>query len=260
MLTTVSATIDLQVAEIGVSRAHIMMCDDGNKYVVKFVKTNPTPNRTVVNELVAGCLANHLGLPNPQTVLVSISSDFIANSIELTQDGVQAGLHIGSKYVSGQNFNKFSQQYARGRTLSNGDDLYGVIVFDNLVLNVDRNNSGNNLLDLLQNNEAYYRMIDFGHCFTGDSWTIAVLQARKEDTHIVECFWYISENTLQPDKFEAWFTLIEGMPDEDVERILQDIPEGWAIPTEERSALKDLVSFRKSRIRGIVSASRGRLQ
>ncbi|MHB1907756.1 MAG: HipA family kinase [Nitrososphaerales archaeon] len=156
MLTVVSATTDLQTAEIGVSKAHFMLCSDGNKYVVKFVKRDSAVNlrRTVVNELVAGTLASRMRLPCPETVLVSISSEFIHNSVELTQDGVREGYHIGSKFVSGRNFAQFSEDFARGKRVTNVDDLYGVIVFDNLVLNIDRNNNGNNLIDILPNNES----------------------------------------------------------------------------------------------------------
>jgi hypothetical protein len=41
----------------------------------------------------------------------------------------------------------------RAKTLENLQDLYGVICFDNWVLNVDRNNVGNNLIETQSGNK-----------------------------------------------------------------------------------------------------------
>ncbi len=259
MLPTVNAVRDLQVTDVGVSRAHIMACSDGNKYVVKFVRITSPNNKTVINELIGGSIASRIGLPCPETVLVSISPEFIKNSDELTRDGIREGLHIGSKFVGGQNFYKFRPEYLVGKHLTNTDDLYGVITFDNWVLNSDRDNIGNNLIEFLPNSEMYYRMIDFGHCFTGDTWNANQLSQRINDPNIVPCLWFVRDNTTDVSKFEQWFKIVEELGDEEIAGILADTPKDWNLANDERECLLALINTRRKAVRTYILASRGRL-
>ena len=73
--------------------AHLMRCDDGGYYVVKF-QNNPQHLRILANEMLGTRLAARLGLPVPRTEVVEVRRELI----ELTADLVMQ-LGMGSDAV-----------------------------------------------------------------------------------------------------------------------------------------------------------------
>ena len=65
----------------GGAQLHLMRCDDGCYYVVKF-QNNPQHKRVLLNELLGTRLAARLGLPTTPAAIISVSEDLI----ELTPD------------------------------------------------------------------------------------------------------------------------------------------------------------------------------
>src|ERR1700716_4495729 len=60
----------------GGAQSHLMRCDDGYYYVVKF-QNNPQHTRVLVNELLGTRLAARLGLPTTPVAIVHVSEELI---------------------------------------------------------------------------------------------------------------------------------------------------------------------------------------
>src|ERR1700690_3808960 len=66
----------------GGAQAHLMRCDDGGYYIVKF-QNNPQHLRILANEMLATRLAARLGLRVPQAEVVEVRPDLIAYTPDL---------------------------------------------------------------------------------------------------------------------------------------------------------------------------------
>src|SRR5216683_1592103 len=87
----------------GGAQSHLMRCDDGNYYVVKF-QNNPQHRRILVNELLGTRLAARLGLPTVPVRIVAVSEELIRLTPELAVElprariPCQPDLQFGSRY------------------------------------------------------------------------------------------------------------------------------------------------------------------
>lgn len=254
MLPRVNGLRDLGPVKIGGSGSHFISCDDENEYIVKFADAT----KTVVNEYVCGSLALVLGLPVPQMSLVNLSKDLISLSPDLATRGINPGYHFGSRRLSNStaDFQHLDHDLFREHVLENVDDLYGVVAFDNWVLNADRNNTGNNMIEVLPNNRLKYYMIDFGHCFTGNSWD-SNLRSRINDLNFMAIFDYITKYLKDLDKFKKWCRKISDIQNEPINKFVDSIPPFWTITGEEKNVLKELVIERRTLVETIITNNRG---
>src|SRR5215472_15047085 len=87
----------------GGAQSHLMRCDDGHYYVVKF-QNNPQHRRVLVNELLGTRLARLLGLPATPVAIIEVSEELIRLTPELAMElprqraPCQAGLQFGSRF------------------------------------------------------------------------------------------------------------------------------------------------------------------
>src|ERR1019366_9646746 len=72
----------------GGAQAHLMRCDDGGYYIVKF-QNNPQHLRVLANEMLATRLAARPGLCVPQVEVVEVRPEIIAYTPDLV---MQLGL------------------------------------------------------------------------------------------------------------------------------------------------------------------------
>src|SRR5271166_3368357 len=85
----------------GGAQAHLLECDDGHFYVVKF-RNNPQHRRILINEWIASALLSYLDISTPPTTIVGLSAEcLLANPGICIQLGsrrqpVEAGWHFGS--------------------------------------------------------------------------------------------------------------------------------------------------------------------
>src|SRR5271170_2333697 len=88
----------------GGAQSHLMRCDDGHYYVVKF-RNNPQHLRVLANEMLATRLAERVGLPVPATEVVEVDDWLLEHTpelhIQLAHNVIQCspGLQFGSRYV-----------------------------------------------------------------------------------------------------------------------------------------------------------------
>src|SRR5580693_8140273 len=87
----------------GGAQSHLMRCDDGDYYIVKF-QNNPQHLRILANEMLGTRLAAHMGLPVPRTEVVEVRRELIELTADLViQLGVGrirclAGKQFGSRF------------------------------------------------------------------------------------------------------------------------------------------------------------------
>src|SRR5580704_14182156 len=128
----------------GGSQAHLLECDDGHCYVVKF-RNNPQHRRILINEWIASVLLNCLDISTPPTAIVSLSSECLqANPdicIELRgrRQPVEAGRHFGSRYP-GNPSKAIVYDFLPDTLLEkviNANELLGILAFDKWMGNAD---------------------------------------------------------------------------------------------------------------------------
>src|SRR5271170_2397804 len=128
----------------GGAQSHLMRCNDGNYYVVKF-QNNPQHRRILVNELLGTKLAARLGLPTTPVAIVDVSEQLIRLTLNLVMEmprnrvPCQPGLQFGSRYpgdprwLTVHDFLPDEQL----RQVANIHDFAGMLVFDKWTCNTD---------------------------------------------------------------------------------------------------------------------------
>src|SRR3984957_11600184 len=87
----------------GGAQAHLLECDDGHFYVVKF-RNNPQHRRILVNEWLASVFLNYLQISTPETAIVNVRADFLAANADIhiqlgsRHQAIESGVHFGSRY------------------------------------------------------------------------------------------------------------------------------------------------------------------
>jgi hypothetical protein len=256
MVRVVQAIRDEGRVGKGVSGSHFFVCDDGKEYIVKFAA--PAPDKTVVNELVGGSLALLYNLPTPEIVLVGISSDIITLSDDLRKRGIREGMHLGVERLprDSWDFDTLPSDFISRNTLVNPDQIYGVVTFDNWLLNNDRDNTGNNMLQLLPRNQMRYIMVDFGHCFTGNAWNEG-LAATENNQGLMRVFRFLRTYITRLTNFEGWFRSLEDFSEAEIDSIVSAVPQSWSLSSREKEVLLHLIKHRKYLPRSIIIANRG---
>lgn len=236
----------------GASGAHYLECNDGRTYAVKFFQQ--TSDKAVTNEFLGSTLAVELSLPTTNMILVRLSQEFIELAADLRSRNIRAGVHVGNERVA--NAFDFDEPIAKnlpeGTAIVNAADLPGIIVFDNWLLNGDRNNVGNNLLQSVGSNSFKYVMVDFGHCFEGPSWTAASLVQAQSNSNIVPLFPFIAKEVVNHQSLEPFLSRLSAIGNQRIDEIVDSIPSEWGITAPESGALKDFLKYRRDAIRGVL--------
>src|SRR5260370_6299121 len=113
----------------GGAQSHLMRCDDGYYYVVKF-QNNSQHTRVLVNELLGTRLAARLGLPTTPVAIISVREDLVRLTPDLcmemprTHIPCQPGLQFGSRYP-GDPHRLALFEFLPDKQLMDVDNLYG---------------------------------------------------------------------------------------------------------------------------------------
>src|SRR4051812_29685697 len=85
----------------GGAQSHLIEADDGRFYIVKF-QNNPQHRRILINELIASVFLRYLQIATPDTAIVNVSQQFLAENPDVhiqlgsSKSAIIAGWHFGS--------------------------------------------------------------------------------------------------------------------------------------------------------------------
>jgi len=159
----------------GGAQSHLLRCDDGEYYVVKF-QNNPQHLRVLANELLATKLADRIGLPVAPVEVIEVGRDLIENTTELVveigprREPCMAGRQFGSRYP-GNPATLAVLDFLPDEQLSdveNVDAFAGMFAFDKWTCNTN----GRQAIFFRNAGSSRYQawMVDQGFCFNAQNW------------------------------------------------------------------------------------------
>lgn len=228
----------------GRSSPHLILFDDGHKYVVKF-KNNPQGDWVVTYEYIVNSLASRLQLPIPRYKIVRVSGSFIEKNEKLAKIGFKSGSQFASRFIENTVlFTDLSSTLSKGQ-IRNVDQIAGLIVFDHWVGNSDRNPK--NLLFLPTNdgsNQYEFRMIDQANCFnistTNPERKFLPLKVRKKEV-------YRWCNTLLDSKkqLSSFVDRILEIKNEEIYDLIYSMSSDWLVNEEDKYRLYKHIKYAK---------------
>lgn len=212
----------------GGAQSHLMRCDDGNYYVVKF-QNNPQHRRILVNELLGTRLAARLGLPTAPSAVVEVRQELIENTTELVMQVGAArhpcrpGFQFGSRYP-GDPARLVVHDFLPDERLSaveNLHDFAGILAFDKWACNTN----GRQAVFFLDPGGTRYTawMIDQGFCFNAAAWNFPDSPLRGIYTRS-----RVYEGVRGMEAFAPWLERIERLAQpQELDRFASEIPPDW---------------------------------
>jgi hypothetical protein len=241
----------------GGAQSHLMLCSDHRFYVVKF-GNNPQHPRVLVNEMLASQLAEQIGLPVPESVIVEVDARLVertpALSIQLVNQTVrcQAGLQFGSEYAVSPLIGKCFD-YLPAETLSkvsNVTRFCAMLALDKWTGNTDARQA----VFWRENKQRVYTaaFIDQGYCFNAGEWTFPDITLRgvyaRNEVYESVCGWA---------SFVISLRLIEALEPDIIRSIAHQIPRGWYDSNcNALGALVEMLVDRRTMIRPLIEAFR----
>jgi len=249
----------------GGAQSHLVEAEDGAFYVVKFTN-NPQHRRILINEWLANAFLRHLQIHVPDTAVIELTPEFIAESPDLylsvgpRREPVPAGAHFGSRMavhperVAVFDFlpDKLLQK------IENRADFLGILVFDKWVSNIDsrqavffraRAKTWTPLKGPAPARVGFFaQMIDHGFAFNGSHWHF-------RDSPIQGLYFKTSvyEQVRSLDSFQPWLEMIENFPVEVIDSAWKQIPRTWV--GEDEALLEQLLESllqRRSRVADLI--------
>ncbi len=214
----------------GASQPHLLRCEDGETYVVKF-QNNPQHVRILANEMLASRLALLIGLPVPEPALVEVSSELIAHSplleleIGARREACVPGVQFGSRFT-GSPSQTLVVDFLPDRLLRRVKNLttvfLGALVFDKWTCNCDSRQVIFSRGTDSESSAYSASLIDHGFCFNDGEWNfpdrpIGSLYPRR----------LVYESVRGLESFEPFLTRIENLEPTELEACVRDIPAEW---------------------------------
>jgi hypothetical protein len=212
----------------GASQPHLVRCDDGESYVVKF-RNNPQHVRVLANEMLAARLALLIGLPVPPAAFVDVPAELIGRYPHVDLDPGSrhepcvSGLHFGSRYAacSGE---ALVVDFLPDRLLRRVTNLttvfLGALVFDKWTCNCDGRQV---VFHRLPGQPAYSAwLIDHGFCFNDGEWNFPDNPLRGLYPRRL-----VYESVRGLHSFEPFLSTIENLEARRLGECVRGIPEEW---------------------------------
>jgi len=241
----------------GGAQSHLMRCDDGHYYVVKF-RNNPQHERVLANEFLATRLAERVGLPVPSVEVVEVSPWLVGKTPELTivlgstEIPCAAGLQFGSRLVvsptEGQVFDYLPPEMLdRVRNL---EMFAGILALDKWTCNSDGRQAA--FWRKLRERKYSAAFIDQGYCFNAGEWTFPDFPLRgvypRNEVYARVSGW---------ESFEPWLSRIEKLEEDEIWGLAGEIPPEWyGASWEELERLVSKLIERRGVVRELIQAFR----
>jgi len=221
----------------GSAQAHLLECDNGFFYVVKF-SNNPQGGRRVLdNELVSSLLMKRLGIHTPEIAVVNLDREFFKGEprspsfsrIESTAMP-EIGPHFGSRHVGGPvpaTVFDFLPSAMLPEVVNRGDFL-GVMAFDKWVSNADGRQAVFYRARISSEMPGYpsvgwvAQFIDNGLAFQGRDWTFydSPVQGIYRQRIV-----YGRRPSLRD--FDPWVSAIMEIDQEMLDGVFMMLPSNW---------------------------------
>jgi len=240
----------------GGAQAHLMRCDDGHFYVVKF-QNNPQHLRVLANELLATRLAKLIGLPVPEPAIVRVDEWIVANTAELSvqlagrNEKCPAGLHSGARYaidpMDGMVFDYLPESLLdRVRNL---ETFAGMLAFDKWTCN----SNGRQAVFWRKARERKYTatFIDQGYCFNAGEWNFPDSPLRG-----VYAYNAVYQGVRGWESFEPWLGKIGRLYEDDLKECAADIPPEWCGDWEALGTLVETLYQRRTKVPELIEEFR----
>jgi len=258
-MTSLRAPIRTAVQHVrrmrGGTQPHLMRCDDGHYYVVKF-QNNPQHVRVLVNELLATRLARLVGLPVPEPQIVWVGAWIVERTPDLvinhpgSNEPCMAGLHFGSRYVAsttpGTVFDYLPESLLN--RIHNIDTFAGILSFDKWTSNTDNRQ----VLFCREARQRKFRatFIDQGYCFNAARWNFPDFPLLGAYVHTTVYKGVHSWNAFQP-----WLGRIAQVKREAIAECAQGVPPEWCSGSDLKQLL-DQLYVRRERVRELIDQFR----
>jgi len=253
----------------GGAQAHLLECDDGHFYVVKFLN-NPQHRRILINEWIASVFLNYLQISAPPAALVNLSGEFLASNPEVHIElgsrhlAIQPGWHFGSRYP-GDPAKIMVYDFLPDALLDkvvNVGEFRGVLAFDKWMGNADSRQSiffrarlrqwPPSSLEQAPRAGFVAQMMDHGYVFNGPHWIFP-------DSPLQGLYFRPSvyQSVRSWDDFEPWLDRVVHFPDEVVDDAQKQLPPEWL--AEDAPALEAMLvklMSRRKRVPDLIRESR----
>jgi hypothetical protein len=248
----------------GGAQAHLLECDDGHFYVVKFLN-NPQHRRVLINEWVASVFLNYLQISTPEAAIVSLSTGFLEGNPEIYiqlgshHQAVEPGWHFGSRYPGDPGkvmVYDFLPDVLLDKVVNAGEFL-GALAFDKWMGNADARQSIFFRAKLRtppwrEPPDSYFgpragfvaQMVDHGYVFDGPHW-------KFPDSPLQGLYFRPSvyEKVRGWDDFQPWLDRVVYFPEEVIDTAQKQIPPEWL--AEDGAALQAMLEKLMSRRRRV---------
>jgi hypothetical protein len=252
----------------GGAQAHLLACDDGHFYVVKFVN-NPQHRRILINEWMASVFLNYLEISTPEAAIVDLPAPFLAAHPEICLQlgsrrlAVEPGWHFGSRYP-GDPGKVLVYDFLPDTLLekvANAREFLGALAFDKWMGNADARQSIFYRARLRQRSRPggepprtgfVASMVDHGYVFNGPHWIF-------QDSPLQGLYFRptVYEKVRGWEDFQPWLDRVVHFPEEIVDAAQKQIPPAWL--AEDGGALESLLEklmARRRRVPDLIGESR----
>ncbi len=250
----------------GSAQAHLLECDDGHFYVVKF-RNNPQHRRILINEWIASVFLTHLEISTPPTNIVNLTPQFLDATPDIyiqlrsRREAVKPGSHFGSRYPGDPDkvtVYDFLPDALLDKVVNVGE-FPGVLAFDKWMGNADARQSIFFRAQLRQWSPPgvpragfVAHMMDHGYVFDGPQWTFP-------DSPLQGLYFRPSvyQKVRGWEDFQPWLNRVVNFPEEVVRRAQQQIPTEWL--AEDAAALEatlEQLMSRRRRVPDLIRDSR----
>lgn len=227
-----------------------VLCDDFEFYIGKYVEGIP-PSK-LFNEYVCACFAESWNLRIPFFTFIHISTIHIPN--EILTNRIQRRYFdttcFGSRVLpNAQEVTPLTTFNEKETLKANKKDLLKIALFDIWLCNEDRNHNNYNLLYKLEQEQLNWYVIDHVNCFNTGNYYRDLVEITQEDSLISSdvCIRLLKGNKKLKETVEEIrkeFYLCVKKCAANLPLILENLPEDWQIPKQQKESLNRLFSDR----------------
>lgn len=234
--------------KIGRTHPFTVLCDDGHEYIIKMKNEFTYTHKVEFNELIAYRLAKLMDLSIPTAKIV-----FLPQSI-INSDANLSNIHAVPGPCFASEFHKGTTTLTRNifDVAKNLNEIPGMFLFDEIILNDDRwSNWGNLFYDL---SSSKILLIDHSDIFkNGQVWTSYELKSYQCLPPVTVTLdgpnYDIAKDYVKgKSPFESIEKLVNGLSDNQIDSLFKNIPPEWIkssedVSTEDVVECKNFVTF-----------------